>query len=200
MNTYYLIKNGKNAGPYSESEVMSRVQSGSYALTDLAWFEGCTEPVPIAQVFAKTPPFTPAPAPEFVQAPLPPPAFVHTAAPETYSYEDLAKMADLQRKLLILGVCWILYCFIPVPESLQWMQFPAVIVATVHWIRLGWKLARLLQKNPWVWVVFSFIPLLNLCAWSRILWTAAQKLRANGIPCGLFGADQATLNRLGKAA
>jgi hypothetical protein len=44
----YLIKNGQNAGPYSEPEIMSRVRAGSYTLDDLAWFEGCAGPVSLA--------------------------------------------------------------------------------------------------------------------------------------------------------
>ena len=40
--------------------------------------------------------------------------------------------------------------------------------------------------------------IVNLIAWGRILWLAAQTLRANGIPCGFMGADQAALKRLGK--
>ena len=186
----YLIKDGQNAGPYSEPEVMSRVQAGSYTLADLAWFDGCTSPVPLAQIFARTPAVTSRPAPAPVQA----------ATSEFYSAEELTQIADLQRKLLFLGLGWIAYCFVSVPESLHYLEHALALVACGCWFRLGWKLARLLHEKPWVWVVFSLIPLLNFYAWGRILWTATKVLRANGIPCSFFGADQAALNRLGKTA
>lgn len=187
----YLIKNGQNAGPYTEPEIMNRVKAGSYTLDDLAWFEGCAGPVPLAQVFAKTPPpitpiVTPAPAPQ-----------VHPAG--EYSAGELIQMADLQRKFFTLAVAWLVYCFIPIPESFQPLDRIIELVALGYWFRFNWKLSRLLRKNPWVWTVLTIIPFVNLIAWGRILWLAAQTLRANGIPCGFMGADQAALNRLGKS-
>jgi hypothetical protein len=56
MNTeIYLIKNKVNAGPYSESEVMARVKDGRYAATDLAWYAGCTGPVPLIDILCNPP-------------------------------------------------------------------------------------------------------------------------------------------------
>ena len=169
---------------------MVPLQQGSYTLDDLAWFEGYAGPVPLAQVFAKTPPpiapiVTPARAPE-----------IHSTG--DYSAGELTQMADTQRKFLILGAAWLVYCFIPIPESFQLVERLLVLVALGYWFRFNWKLSRLLRKNPWVWTGLILIPIVNLIAWGRILWLAAQTLRANGIPCGLMGADQAALNRLGK--
>ena len=194
----YLIKNGQNAGPYSEPEVRSRVQAGSYTLDDLAWFDGCTGPIPLTQFFAKPPSVAlglpPTPAPSSASAP----ALAQAATPEFHPVEELTQIAELQKKLIILGVGWVVYCFVPVPEFFKSIEGPLALVAFGYWIRFGWRLARLLHEKPWVWVVFSLIPLLNFYAWGRIIWTATKTLRANGIPCGFWGADQAALNRLGK--
>ncbi len=46
----YLIKNGQNAGPYTMNEVQSRLNSGAYAENDLAWYEGCGDPIPLSGV------------------------------------------------------------------------------------------------------------------------------------------------------
>lgn len=169
---------------------MSRVKAGSYTLDDLAWFEGCTAPIPLAQIFAKTPPpiapiLRPAPAPE-----------IQTTG--EYSARELTLMADIQRKFVILGAIWLALFFIPIPNSFLVVQSIFALVSAGCWLRFNWKLSRLLRKNPWVWTVLAFIPIVNFIAWVRILWLAAQTLRANGIPCGLMGADQAALNRLGK--
>lgn len=186
--------------------------AGNYTLDDLAWFEGCSTPVPIAQVFAKPPPVTlglpptptptptPAPASASASASAPAPALAQAATPDFHPAEELTQIAELQRKLIILGVGWIVYCFVPVPEFFKTIQSPLMLVAFGYWIRFGWRLARLLHEKPWVWVVFSLIPLLNFYAWGRIIWTATKTLRANGIPCGFWGADQAALNRLTKPA
>jgi hypothetical protein len=185
----YLIKNGQNSGPYSEPEVRNRVKSGSYTLDDLAWFEGCAGPVPLAQVFAKTPHITPDPTPA--------PDLQNYSAGD-YPAGELTQMADIQRKFLILGAAWLVYCFIPMPDSFEPVEHIINLVALGCWFRFNWKLSRLLRKNPWVWTVLAIIPFVNFIAWGRILWLAAQTLQANGIPCGIMGADQAAVNRLGK--
>ena len=105
----------------------------------------------------------------------------------------MTQIADTQRKFLILGVAWLVYCFIPIPESFQPLERILFLVAAGYWFRFNWKLARLLRRNPWRWTALTLIPIVNLFAWGRILWLAAQTLRDNGIPCGLMGADQAAL-------
>ncbi|TAL00753.1 MAG: DUF4339 domain-containing protein [Verrucomicrobia bacterium] len=175
----YLIKNGQNSGPYSESEVRSRVKSGSITLDDLAWFEGCTEPLPLAQVLAKTRPVTLDPTP--------------ATASQIYSAEELTQIADLYRKYLVLGAAWLAFCIIPMPESLQSVQRVIALVAVGCWLRFNWKLSRLLQKNPWAWTLLALIPIVNYIAWGRILWLAAQTLRANGISCGFTSAQLPSL-------
>jgi hypothetical protein len=190
----YLIKDGQNAGPYSETEVRSRIATGIYTLDDFAWFEGCTAPVTIGQVFAKPPMVTlgPTPITAPVTAPVPP------VTSEFHSAKELNQIADLQRNLTILGLSWIAYCFLP--ESYKAVAKLLGPLVLVFWLYFGWKLSRLLREQPWVWVIFSLIPLANFYAWGRIIWTATKTLRANGVPCGIMGADRQALNRLGKTA
>jgi hypothetical protein len=167
---------------------MQRVAAGSYALDDLAWFEGCTSPVPIAQIFAKTPPPV---------TPPPTPAPASSLMPEIYSAEELARMADLQKKLLLLGVGWIGYvvlcCFVSLLAPLA--ERIVLLVASGYWIRWGWKLSKLLRHRPWVWVIFLLVPLLNFYAWGRILWTSTRMLRTNGVACAPLDSVQAALSR-----
>jgi hypothetical protein len=93
---FLIHHHGREIGPYSESEVRSRLSSGAIGLSDLAWHEGATDwkplssfeqfaagsrqtPPPLPPLPAKTgppPPPSPPPASPRSVAPLsPPPAF-----------------------------------------------------------------------------------------------------------------------------
>ena len=171
----YLFRNEQYTGPYTEAEVMSRVKSGACAKTDLAWCDGCTEPAPVIDLLCR------------------PSATPTTPPPQVYSVEELIAIAQNYRWLLGTAIVWVVTFFVPMSESFERLW---VLSLTGCWIRSGWILARSLHRRPWVWVIWSFIPLGNFYALVRILCDAARTLKANGIPCGFFGADSLALARL----
>lgn len=75
---FLIHHHGREIGPYSESEVRSRLTSGAIGLSDLAWHEGATDWKPLSsfEQFAagarQTPP--PLPALPATTGPLPPPS------------------------------------------------------------------------------------------------------------------------------
>jgi uncharacterized RDD family membrane protein YckC len=50
----HIAKNGKQAGPYSETQVKEMLASGSLSGSDLAWHEGLTGWVPVESLFPTT--------------------------------------------------------------------------------------------------------------------------------------------------
>src|SRR5256714_1949822 len=70
----YVGKNGQQLGPFSLEEVNRKLTDGTFAATDLAWYEGAAGWAPLAGVagvvLPQASPATPAPAP----APMPSPA------------------------------------------------------------------------------------------------------------------------------
>jgi hypothetical protein len=174
----YLIKNGQNAGPYSESEVTARIRGGLYGNNDLAWCDGCNEPVPLNEVLSKL--------------------SQQQASPQAgFSAAELIVIAVNSRNLLLLAVGWIAVCILPCPDYLT--QTCGLVVLGC-WIRFGWQLAHALHGKPWVWVVWSLIPLGNIYALVRILCTSVKTLKANGVPVGILGADRIALDRLAAQA
>jgi MFS family permease len=77
----FLIRHeGRDLGPYSESEVRSRLISGTISLSDLCLAEGTSEWVPLSSLaqfatsYREQPPPAPPPVPQFIAPPaLPPP-------------------------------------------------------------------------------------------------------------------------------
>jgi len=87
---FLIHRNGREIGPYSESEVQSRLTSGAISLSDLAWHEGATEWRPLSSFdqfttrARQTPP--PLPSSSGVASPtppLPPPASHPERLPST---------------------------------------------------------------------------------------------------------------------
>lgn len=58
----YILKNGAQVGPYSADEILSRIGSGEFANTDLAWHEGLATWASIPNVLG-TKPAVPPPLP-----------------------------------------------------------------------------------------------------------------------------------------
>ena len=68
--TLYIAKNGQRLGPYSITEAQNLVRAGTIAATDLAWYQGITNWIPLTQVpgFASVSTFSNA-SPGLVSAP-----------------------------------------------------------------------------------------------------------------------------------
>jgi hypothetical protein len=49
----YVAKNGQQYGPYSEQDVAGYLTSGQFSQSDLAWREGCSDWVPLAQLVSR---------------------------------------------------------------------------------------------------------------------------------------------------
>src|SRR3954462_7642421 len=74
----YIGKNGQQLGPFSLEEINRKLADGTFAGTDLAWYEGAAGWTPLAGVagvgIPPTSPASPAPAPAAVAAPVQPAA------------------------------------------------------------------------------------------------------------------------------
>ena len=77
----YVGKNGQQLGPFSLEEINRKLADGTFAGTDLAWYEGAAGWAPLSGVAGvvvpQTSPATPAPSP--VPAPTPTPAPIQPA-------------------------------------------------------------------------------------------------------------------------
>jgi len=70
--SYYVLKNGKQEGPYDELAVRELFQEGTYHETDPAMSDGMTEWRPLGELLGVQPSPSPLPPP-LPQAPTPPP-------------------------------------------------------------------------------------------------------------------------------
>lgn len=170
----YLIKNGQNYGPYSKSEVMTRIQSGSFSLDDLAWFEGCSGAVTIAQVLGRTPPPKAAPT--------------RKPAAKNFQPSELAQIANWQKGMLAFLIPWFGFGFGPAPISLLWIQQIGFCGAHIGLILQCYEEAKLLRKNVWFWTLLAAIPVVNIFVVGRLFSRANKILKDNGIPVGVWGA------------
>ena len=107
-----------------------------------------------------------------------------------YSAADLRLIADNYTKLLVVSAVWLAGLFIPMSDSFERMW---ILVIAGFWIRAGWRLSQGLRRKPWPWVIWSLIPLVNIFALVRILYTAAKVLKENGVPLKFLLPDRDTL-------
>ena len=171
----YLIKSNSNCGPYSESEVITRLKEGRTAKTDLAWCSGLAHPVPLIEILCEAPP---------EKASL---------TDATLSHGELRTLAENYRNLLAVAVVWCVGFFIPMSDSFQRIW---ILALGGCWIRFGWNLYRILDRKPWVWVIWSLIPIGNFYALVRILCAAYRTLKANGVAFKCFCPEQTAIARL----
>ena len=97
--TYYLHLNGEQAGPYSESDLISFVASGQVDKSVLAWREGMAEWQPIEAIIT----LSPQPA-QKAAAPTPPATALATPAAVSFSaYKKYLVIAGAALVFLLLG-------------------------------------------------------------------------------------------------
>lgn len=168
----YLLNQDQYDGPYSESEMITRIKEGSLASNVLAWCEGLTGPLPLIEILCKSSTASP------------------TKDAKQFSAADLRLIADNYTKLLIIAAVWLVGLFVPMSESVGRMW---LLIVAGCWIRFGWQLSKGLQRKSWPWVIWSLIPLGNFYALVRILYTAAKTLKENGVPVKFLIPDQGAL-------
>lgn len=72
---FLIHHHGREIGPYTESEIRTRLNSGAIALSDLAWHEGATDWKPLSSFDQFAPVSRQAPPPlPFTVGPVPPPS------------------------------------------------------------------------------------------------------------------------------
>jgi hypothetical protein len=137
----YVGKNGQQLGPFSLEEVNRKLADGTFAASDLAWYEGAAAWAPLSSVAgvvippaaAATPAPTPAPAP----APTPAPAPV-VAAPIRPNASIVQPAQPARATKILSVVSWILMgitlvvSFIPFLGCGAWvLVWPVAIAAIV---------------------------------------------------------------------
>ncbi len=175
----YTIKNGQNFGPYSQTEIMSRIKSGEYTGNDLAWYEGCTGAVPLSQIMVQ-------PKTEPQQQPK-----------ETQSDADLIFIAMQQKFIIWTAVAWVVLGLMPMWPAIAGPLMLAFYATHITGVVSCFLAARALGKNVWLWGILALLPLVNLIAYAKMVSQAAKTLKANGVPTGILGADRKALDRLG---
>ncbi len=176
----YLIKNGQNAGPYTMNEVQSRLKSGAYAENDLAWYEGCGDPIPLSGVVRRV-------------------VSTRVNTPTTdFSPAELKKIAQQQKGFISTLLVYVGLMLLSTMIDLGAAERPMFLATGMMALGYGWRLIRALRKNPWIWTLLLLLPFVCWFFYARLIWLATKTLKANGIPCGFFGADQAAVNRLVK--
>ena len=139
----YIGKNGQQLGPFSLEEVNRKLADGSFAGTDLAWYEGAAGWAPLSGVpgvvIPQAPASTPAPAPTPAPRPVPAPAPVQPSpviAPLRPNASIVQPAKSPTRTLSV--VSWILLgitlvvSFIPFVGCGSWiLVWPVAITAII---------------------------------------------------------------------
>jgi membrane protein YdbS with pleckstrin-like domain len=148
---FLIHHDGREIGPYSESEVRSRLISGAINSSDLAWHEGASDWAPLfsfAQFTStprKTPP--PLPSPSSPPPPSPPPATsIPPSSPPALdsrslgSYTKVTLQAD-ERPLHKTTIHWMVLV-VPILAGV----FSLIIIGPIGMIA-SWK------GQSWVWLL-----------------------------------------------
>jgi Bacterial PH domain/GYF domain 2 len=141
---FMIHHDGRDIGPYSESEVRSRLISGAITSSDLAWYEGASDWAPLssfnqfATSYRQTPPPLPCRAGSLTP-PSPPPAL---PTESLGSYTAVTLQAD-ERPLHKTTIHWMVLIG-PILVSL----FSLIIIGPIGMIA-SWK------GQSWVWLLLA---------------------------------------------
>jgi membrane protein YdbS with pleckstrin-like domain len=139
---------GREIGPYSESEVRSRLLSGAINSSDLAWHEGASDWTPLFSFvqFAPSPRQTPPPLPSPASLPpsSPPKVFAHSAPALDPKSLGSYTTATLQADELPLH-----------KTTLHWMVLIVPILAAVFSLILIGPIGMIAswKGQSWVWLL-----------------------------------------------
>lgn len=171
----YIFKNEQYAGPYTTDEVRTRLKSGAYAESDLAWYEGCGDPIPLSRVLR---------------------GLMSTPSTTEFSSADLVKIVREQKGFISTLLVWLGLIVLSMLIDFGAAERPMFIAVSMMNLGYGWRLLRALRKNPWIWLLPLICPFVCWLMDARLIWLANKTLKANGVSCGLFGAEQASLEKL----
>ena len=106
---------------------------------------------------------------------------------EQWTKQNLMEVAKYQKNIQWLVLANLVAMFIP----------GATIVTGIIGIYFIYKLADALRSSAaWVYIIFSFIPLVGLIALLQINGKATETLQDNGIKVGLMGARMADFDKI----
>lgn len=80
----FIARDGQQQGPFSFETIRARASSASLAPTDLAWYEGCTDWIPLSRI------------PGLFTSPPPPPPVVATPAPSAAPNQSSVAMMQVR--------------------------------------------------------------------------------------------------------
>jgi len=133
----YVGKGGQQLGPFSLEEINRKLADGTFAGTDLAWYEGAAGWAPLSSVAGVVIPPAPAPAPT-PAAPAPAPAPTPAAIPVRPNVPIVQPSASPRKPYKIMALIgWILLgitlviSFIPILGCGSWVLVWPVAVAAI---------------------------------------------------------------------
>src|SRR5947207_15037819 len=124
----YVGKNGQQLGPFSLEEVNRKLADGTFAGSDLAWYEGAAGWAPLSGVAGVVIPQAPAAAPAPIQ-PAPAVAAVRPNVPIVQAAPRSTKTFSLVSGLL-LGITFVV-SLIPIVGCGSWILVDAVAIAAI---------------------------------------------------------------------
>jgi hypothetical protein len=135
----YVGKNGQQLGPFSLEEVNRKLADGTFAASDLAWYEGAAAWAPLSTVAGVVSPSPAAPSPAAAPVPKPAPAPVAPSSAPVRPNASIVSPAQPARVTKILAVVsWVLLgitlvvSFIPFVGFGAWvLVWPVAIAAIV---------------------------------------------------------------------
>ena len=98
---------------------------------------------------------------------------------------NLARIARKQKTLTWLTVPWVILALAPVPRFLFGVETIGFWIVHISCIVLCCQLARLIRKNPIVWILLAIVPIVNLFTIARLVAGAGRLLKVHGIRAGL---------------
>jgi uncharacterized RDD family membrane protein YckC len=183
-----LNKSNQPTGPFTRAQVAEKLQSGEFALSDLAFIDGLTEWTPLQQVLAKVDASTISSAPTLTSVAAPAPAAVAPA----YSYA--ATMAPPSH--LAYAGFWLRFVAYFIDSIIVGiaMAIPIFVIVFIITLTMGTSLTQMssgdsqnLNNNP---AMFAVIGLVELVVWGLailVTWLYFAKMES--------GPGQATFGK-----
>lgn len=179
---YYLLINNAPHGPYTVEQMQDWIksQSSQADLNSVSFaIAGSSNWQPVSAFSATLLPQI-----------LPPPVLNKKTGhsnPSQCNNSEILEVAKYQKNILWLIIVNLLTF---------WMVFVSILTGIIGIIFI-YRLAKVLKSSlDWLYIVLSFIPVVNVIALLLLNRKATVVLRAHGIRVGLMGANQEDLSKL----